>query len=99
MDKQRLIPDRRVSGSKDHTLKSDRIMLPRAWPVIKVRPSWPRTGAKGRISQSLCVTYRMPLYGPLHREAQRYFVARTFRPEIAQGPLNGPNIPAACLLL
>lgn len=96
--KHRLILDCRVSGSNDHTRKSERILLPRAWHVIKDALQLAAMKKdEEEITFAVCDFTDAFYMIPLHRDEQRYFVAShkgciyVWR-RIAQGSLNGPNV-------
>ena len=96
--KHRLILDCRISGSNSHARKSERILLPRAWHVIKDALQLGNLCVDGEsLVFAVCDFTDAFFMIPLHRDEQRYFVA-SYRGAFyvwlraAQGSVNGPNV-------
>ena len=96
--KYRLILDCRVSGSNDQTRKSERILLPKVWDVIRDVLHFhtilqPGEGVELMVCDFTDAFYMVPLAG----DEQRYYAAMYDNEvyvwgRVAQGSLNGPNI-------
>ena len=96
--KNRLILDCRISGSNDKTTKSERIILPRIWDLIKDALALANQLTSGEELSLLVCDFTDAFYMvPLGIDEQRYFSAyhrgRWYVwTRVAQGSLNGPNI-------
>ena len=95
--KYRLILDCRVSGSNDAAERCERILLPKAWDIIRDAMALRKACKKHEEVFSFVLDFKDAFYMlPLLSHERRYFTAyhrgrRYVWSTVAQGSLNGPN--------